>query len=82
MKTIVLVFAVVVLVGLYETSDAAHICDDSKQEVFTSCGTACPDTCENYNEIRACTDQCVQGCFCRRGQVRRSDGHCVEPVDC
>uniref|UniRef100_A0A4Q8K251 U83-Liphistoxin-Lsp1b_1 n=1 Tax=Liphistius sp. SGP-2016 TaxID=1905180 RepID=A0A4Q8K251_9ARAC len=79
MKTFALIFAVVVLVAL---SDATPSCDDSKGEVYMSCGTACPLTCENYNEIRACTLQCVPGCFCRFGQVRRSDGQCVDKEEC
>ena len=30
-------------------------------KVFTTCGTACPRTCENKNEIIPCTLQCVIG---------------------
>ena len=30
-------------------------------KVFTTCGTACPQTCENKDEIIPCTLQCVPG---------------------
>uniref|UniRef100_A0A4V2H9C9 U28-Liphistoxin-Lsp1a_1 n=1 Tax=Liphistius sp. SGP-2016 TaxID=1905180 RepID=A0A4V2H9C9_9ARAC len=82
MKTFALCFALIVLVALYETSVAADLCDESKGEVYMSCGTACPATCDNYNTIRPCTLQCVQGCFCKRGLVRNADDYCVDPSEC
>ena len=36
-------------------------------KVFTMCGSACPETCENKDEIIPCTLQCVKGtssCMC------------------
>ncbi|XP_011299063.1 chymotrypsin inhibitor-like [Fopius arisanus] len=47
-----------------------------RNEVWTSCGTACPPTCRNPRP-RICTRQCVRGCFCRRGWFRNNRGICV-----
>ena len=53
-------------------------------EVFTTCGTACEDTCDNYlDESRVCTLQCVTGCFCEGGKVRSEpDNRCVDTSEC
>ncbi|XP_023234549.1 chymotrypsin inhibitor-like [Centruroides sculpturatus] len=57
-------------------------CRDSN-EVYRICGTACPDTCENYQKVvKPCTSQCVKGCFCKYGYVRAPDGLCVLPEEC
>ena len=37
-------------------------CPEGK--VFTECGTACPLTCENKDDVIACTLQCVAGKSC------------------
>ena len=29
--------------------------------VYNVCGTACPTTCDNKDEVVPCTKQCVQG---------------------
>ncbi|CAF3351413.1 unnamed protein product [Rotaria sp. Silwood1] len=52
--------------GLYRTKDGR--CVEPKEccgmnEVFTDCGSACPETCNNKPEF--CTEQCITGCFCR-----------------
>lgn len=52
-------------------------------EHYNECGTACPLTCKNVNSPpQLCTDQCVPGCFCNKGLVRRDDGKCVKPAEC
>lgn len=50
-------------------------------ESYTTCGTACPLTCENPTP-GICTKQCVMGCFCDSGYVRNKKGNCVLVKDC
>ena len=51
-------------------------------KVYTTCGTACPLTCGNYqDQPSGCTLQCVIGCVCPSGMVEHEDG-CVAPSDC
>ena len=51
-------------------------------KVYTTCGTACPLTCGNYqDQPSGCTLQCVIGCVCPSGMVEYEDG-CVAPSDC
>ncbi|XP_063962432.1 zonadhesin-like isoform X2 [Lytechinus pictus] len=52
-------------------------------EVFDNCGTACPKTCDNRNELIPCTKNCVVGCFCEEGYVRESvNGPCIPETEC
>ncbi|KAG4065149.1 hypothetical protein HA402_007546 [Bradysia odoriphaga] len=60
---------------------ASQVCPQN--QVYNSCGTACPLTCENYkNPPRFCTKQCVIGCECNKGYVKKSDGSCCLPTEC
>ncbi|XP_077312558.1 serine protease inhibitor swm-1-like [Lithobates pipiens] len=57
----------------------------TEDRTYNGCGTACPDTCSNWNQMRICTLQCVSGCFCKPGLVILSEGgetRCVLPRDC
>lgn len=52
-------------------------------EEYTSCGTACPATCDNLsNPPTFCTKQCVIGCACKSGYVKNRAGECVLPCEC
>ncbi|KAG8183312.1 hypothetical protein JTE90_002804 [Oedothorax gibbosus] len=81
--------------GLYQTDDGKCVPPNkcprpTKQpglcginEIFLTCGTACPATCANRKETnRVCTLQCVEGCFCKKGYVRNDLGLCVKPSEC
>lgn len=50
-------------------------------EEYTTCGTACPLTCEKPN-VGPCTMQCVIGCQCQKGYLRHKSGKCVKPGEC
>ncbi|CAF4115673.1 unnamed protein product, partial [Rotaria sordida] len=43
----------------------------NENEEYTNCGTACPETC-NYKP-KMCTEQCVEGCFCKPNYVRKDN---------
>lgn len=57
-----------------------------RNEVFSECGSACPETCDSIakdgSEPRICTANCVIGCTCREGYVRNGEGECVLPEEC
>ena len=50
--------------------------------IYQECGTACPNTCENYADPPVCIDHCVDGCFCPPGQVLLDNSTCVDVEDC
>ena len=50
-------------------------------EEYTTCGTACPLTCEKPN-VGPCTMQCVIGCQCQKGYLRHKSGKCIKPGEC
>ncbi|XP_055944317.1 zonadhesin-like [Argiope bruennichi] len=50
---------------------------------YEDCGTACPLTCENYNNPpEFCPAVCLSGCQCDEGFVQTKSGRCVNPEDC
>jgi hypothetical protein len=51
-------------------------------EIFLSCGTACPATCANPHPSPVCTKNCVIGCFCKEGLLKNAQGECVEAANC
>ncbi|XP_044744019.1 zonadhesin-like [Chrysoperla carnea] len=75
--------------GLVLNSDGKCISPDQcppptcgEHEVYTDCGTACPDTCSNLGTKLNCIALCVPGCFCEQGYVRSASGKCVLPSQC
>ncbi|XP_065913510.1 keratin-associated protein 16-1-like [Dysidea avara] len=51
-------------------------------QVFTTCGTACPPTCNDPGPV-ICTLQCVVGCQCPSGTVLdEKNRKCVKPDQC
>uniref|UniRef100_A0A4Q8K6A4 U59-Liphistoxin-Lsp1b_1 n=1 Tax=Liphistius sp. SGP-2016 TaxID=1905180 RepID=A0A4Q8K6A4_9ARAC len=81
MKTLAVILVVAVVVAVSHGKAFDKNCAEG--EVFKTCGTACPDTCENYQDtMRICTLQCVIGCQCETGRVLRKDGRCVYTDEC
>ncbi|XP_077288741.1 zonadhesin-like [Arctopsyche grandis] len=53
-----------------------------QNEEYLDCGTGCPATCENRIKKIACPNKnCVPGCFCKNGFVRKN-GKCVKWDEC
>ncbi|UYV78776.1 hypothetical protein LAZ67_16002712 [Cordylochernes scorpioides] len=54
-----------------------------ENEKWSNCGTACQPNCSNYMKPIPCTKQCVQGCFCIAGYVRKTDKNspCIRTAD-
>ncbi|XP_011700532.1 PREDICTED: mucin-6-like [Wasmannia auropunctata] len=50
-------------------------------QVWDTCGTACPLTCHGPNP-ETCTYQCVAGCRCREGYLLNNAGTCVDAPEC
>eukprot|EP01006_Ploeotia_vitrea_P028376 TRINITY_DN61080_c0_g1_i1.p1 TRINITY_DN61080_c0_g1~~TRINITY_DN61080_c0_g1_i1.p1 ORF type:complete len:620 (-),score=33.39 TRINITY_DN61080_c0_g1_i1:1080-2939(-) len=70
--------------GIFKCMPCADSCPG--EETWNSCGTACPDTCNNLDQPnRPCPRVCVAGCFCPRGYVRLTEdpkSPCVKPDNC
>ncbi|RWS20775.1 Papilin-like protein [Leptotrombidium deliense] len=51
---------------------------------IVTCGTACPITCENYqNPPLVCVLSCsLFPCACNEGYVQKTPGDCVKPKEC
>ncbi|KFM75510.1 Tissue factor pathway inhibitor, partial [Stegodyphus mimosarum] len=54
-----------------------------ENQEYQECGTACPLTCNNYeNPPKICPLMCISGCHCVKGFVKTNDGRCVKPEHC
>lgn len=67
-------------VDALQTSMTAPECPSN--EVFQTCGTACPATCAKPHPSPVCTKNCVIGCFCKQGYLRNAKGVCVPAANC
>lgn len=53
--------------------------------VYSTCASACPQTCNNVGMAFACNRMCVEGCVCNTGYIFRTDNQtlgCVLENDC
>ncbi|OCT73548.1 hypothetical protein XELAEV_18036527mg [Xenopus laevis] len=51
---------------------------------YSTCGSTCPLTCENFRSGTICRNDCAEGCFCNKGYVLHADIPmlCVEEKQC
>ncbi|XP_056399827.1 uncharacterized protein LOC130294256 [Hyla sarda] len=65
-------------------SSGQHDCAAHQNHV--TCGTACPENCQNYGTEanHVCTKQCVAACFCKIPYIFKigKSGECVLPDEC
>ncbi|GAB1865605.1 TIL domain-containing protein [Camponotus japonicus] len=73
-RAVILLFLIVIT-----TISALPHCGEN--EVFNSCGSKCPSTCENPIP-RACTLACIPGCECIEGYVRNAESRCISLQSC
>lgn len=76
---------IIILFFLIIGIDSKAIRKCGTNEIFKTCGSACPPTCETrfyIHKENTCTKQCVRGCFCEEGYYRAKDGTCVQTEDC
>ncbi|XP_054089250.1 chymotrypsin inhibitor-like [Zeugodacus cucurbitae] len=59
---------------------ALGICGEN--EVFTNCGTLCPQRCEERSPLLGCILLCYVGCQCQPGYVLNNEERCVLPEEC
>ncbi|XP_043275440.1 chymotrypsin inhibitor-like [Venturia canescens] len=76
-----LIVLCIFVTALAFTSEA-QICTGGPNDVYTSCGSHCPPSCD---EPRGgiCIQSCKPDtCQCQRGYLRRYDGQCVTEAEC
>lgn len=50
-------------------------------EEYLKCGTGCPKTCIGLPETSECIDKCEEGCFCKDGFIKVTEGGACIPKD-
>ncbi|RVE47999.1 hypothetical protein evm_007311 [Chilo suppressalis] len=53
-----------------------------QNEEYLLCGSACPFNCTDPVGPVLCSDDCVEGCFCKSGYLRNENGTCVTADTC
>ncbi|XP_063895109.1 inducible metalloproteinase inhibitor protein [Helicoverpa armigera] len=53
-----------------------------QNEEFLLCGSACPFNCSNPEGPVICSEDCIEGCFCKAGYLRNDNGTCVTTDQC
>nr|Q8T0W0.1 RecName: Full=Cysteine-rich venom protein 6; Short=cvp6; Flags: Precursor [Pimpla hypochondriaca]CAD27742.1 cysteine-rich venom protein 6 [Pimpla hypochondriaca] len=73
-------YALIVLIVVVVAANLCEASDCGPNRVYKSCGTGCPETCENPDPD--CDRACHQGCFCSKGLLQDIDGNCISPDKC
>ncbi|XP_063386925.1 serine protease inhibitor swm-1-like [Cydia fagiglandana] len=69
---------VTLVVGVYIAKEECP-----PNEEYLLCGTACPFNCSNPGPVPvSCSDDCIEGCFCKSGFLRNDTGECVNADEC
>ncbi|XP_037877629.1 serine protease inhibitor swm-1 [Bombyx mori] len=72
------------LLGVVALSRGLYIVKDEcpPNEEYLLCGSACPFNCSSPSGPVVCSDDCVEGCFCKSGFLRNENGTCVGVDQC
>ena len=65
--------------GTDSDSDDENENDCPGDKIYNPCGSACPPTCEDTDQL--CALNCEEGCFCPAGTVDYK-GKCLDPDEC
>ncbi|XP_037293199.1 serine protease inhibitor swm-1 [Manduca sexta] len=68
---------VAVSCGLYVVKDECPA-----NEEYLLCGSACPFNCTDPEGPITCSEDCVEGCFCKSGYLRNENETCVSADQC
>ncbi|XP_044730611.1 chymotrypsin-elastase inhibitor ixodidin-like [Chrysoperla carnea] len=81
MNTKLILLFTIVIINCVVNSNGQKTCSGANQ-VWNDCGTACPETCSNYDQDVICTEQCIVGCACKEGTVLNDQKNCVPISQC
>ncbi|XP_054089256.1 chymotrypsin inhibitor-like [Zeugodacus cucurbitae] len=81
-KSCLLFLLVVCIAGFVSTKPQQGSGSCGENEVFRTCGTACPPRCNANNIHVVCPTVCVVECQCIHGYLRNNEGRCVLREDC
>ncbi|XP_060804974.1 mucin-6-like isoform X2 [Amyelois transitella] len=75
---------VIIFFGLIALAAGIFITKDEcpANEEYLLCGSACPFNCTDPKGPVTCSDDCVEGCFCKTGFLRDVNGTCVNADQC
>ncbi|XP_053611059.1 serine protease inhibitor swm-1-like [Plodia interpunctella] len=75
---------VIIFFGLVALTAGVFITKDEcpPNEEYLLCGSACPFNCTDPKGPVTCSDDCVEGCFCKAGFLRNENGTCVNADQC
>ncbi|XP_068098012.1 chymotrypsin inhibitor-like [Hyperolius riggenbachi] len=76
------IFLLITLALISLCHAAPEDCGPDKE--FDKCGTACPESCENFGQIVICNKMCVPGCVCKKSFILKADGSdtCILQENC
>nr|XP_002735967.1 PREDICTED: IgGFc-binding protein-like [Saccoglossus kowalevskii] len=63
-------------------SDSPCAIECPPNQVYNTCGSACPPTCDIPFPVAECTEQCIEGCFCEDGLILDVGNVCIPQSEC
>ncbi|XP_077861636.1 uncharacterized protein LOC144342248, partial [Saccoglossus kowalevskii] len=63
-------------------SDTPCAIECPANQVYKTCGSTCPPTCDIPFPVAECTQQCIEGCFCEEGLILDVGNVCIPQSEC